>query len=131
MDYNRCGKRAQEPILIKCQTHLIKFTYYSFIRTSFLFDCIKTMRNHHIEFHCFLLFDFVLRSIGNQEPGGDGRLMYDKEGVYLGKVNQGTCACSGCIESRREVCNYSQQGSTQQHTSSNLYHKYRGLWIFK
>jgi len=38
--------------------------------------------------------------------GKDGEIdrpIYDKEGVYLGKVNQGTCMCSGCVESRREV----------------------------
>jgi len=33
----------------------------------------------------------------------DGREIYDKEGIYLGKVNQGTCMCNGCTESRREV----------------------------
>jgi hypothetical protein len=40
--------------------------------------------------------------------GKDGEIdrpIYDKEGVYLGKVNQGTCMCSGCVESRREVKN--------------------------
>jgi len=33
----------------------------------------------------------------------DGREIYDKEGIYLGKVNRGTCMCNGCTESRREV----------------------------
>ncbi|XP_046461217.1 rhodopsin, G0-coupled-like [Daphnia pulex] len=42
----------------------------------------------------------------NRRYGKDGEIdrpIYDKEGVYLGKVNQGTCMCSGCVESRREV----------------------------
>ncbi|EFX69630.1 hypothetical protein DAPPUDRAFT_113490 [Daphnia pulex] len=46
----------------------------------------------------------------NRRYGKDGEIdrpIYDKEGVYLGKVNQGTCMCSGCVESRREEWRHS------------------------
>lgn len=43
------------------------------------------------------------RNRRDPKDGEIDRPIYDKEGVYLGKVNQGTCMCSGCVESRREV----------------------------
>ena len=43
------------------------------------------------------------RDDGTALDGEIDRAVYDKEGLYLGKVNQGTCMCSGCVDSRREV----------------------------
>ncbi|KAK3864128.1 hypothetical protein Pcinc_030162 [Petrolisthes cinctipes] len=35
---------------------------------------------------------------------------YDKEGVYVGKVQVGLCTCNGCAMSRREVRSCGSQG---------------------
>ncbi|XP_050707468.1 uncharacterized protein LOC126992698 isoform X2 [Eriocheir sinensis] len=44
---------------------------------------------------------------------------YDKEGIYLGKVRVGVCACNGCVMSRRELTVLAQLHKTTNHNHNN------------